>query len=46
MEIGLAWARESDPTEPAVVFRDYCRSEVSLRHLNTELDPTALKRLF
>ena len=46
MEIGLAWGRRRDLSDPALAFRDYCRSEVSLRHLNTDLDNTSLKRLF
>ena len=45
MEIGLAWGREGGLTETAMAFRDYCRSEVSLRHLNTDLDEAALKRM-
>lgn len=46
MEIGLAWGGGRPLSGPARAFRDYCRSEVSLRHLNTELDDTSLKRLF
>jgi len=46
MDIGLAWNSRAKLSDPAAAFREYCRSEVTLRHLSSPLDETAARKLF
>lgn len=44
MDIGLAWNAKHQLTDQAIAFREYCRSEVTLRNLTTVDENSKLKK--